>query len=150
MVSRGRGAVVTIASAAGLVGVYGYTAYGAAKYAVRGLSEALRGELAPHGVRVSCVFPPDVDTPQLAEEERWKPAETAAIAGIVQPLQPPVVARGILRGLDRGQPVVCLDGFSRALARWGGVLAPVLRRYMDGKVRKAQRAGAAVPATAAD
>ncbi|WP_432039683.1 hypothetical protein [Streptomyces cucumeris] len=79
---------------------------------------------------------------RLAEEARWKPAETAAIAGIVKPLQPRVVARGILRRLDRGQPVICVDGFSRALARWGGVLAPVLRRYMDGRVRTAQRRGA--------
>ncbi|MFE0425727.1 SDR family oxidoreductase [Streptomyces sp. NPDC058953] len=152
MVSRGRGTVVTIASAAGLIGVYGYTAYGAAKFAVRGLTEALRGELAPHGVRVACVFPPDVDTPQLAEESQWKPAETAAIAGIVKPLQPRVAARGILRRLDRGQPVICLDGFSRALARWGGVLAPVLRRYMDGRVRAAQRkeAGTATRSPAVD
>ncbi|GAA4685756.1 SDR family oxidoreductase [Streptomyces chumphonensis] len=150
MTHRGRGTVVTIASAAGLIGVYGYTAYGAAKFAVRGLTEALRGELVPHGVRVSCVFPPDVDTPQLAEESQWKPAETAAIAGIVKPLQPSTVARGIMRRLDRGQPVICLDGFSRALARWGGVLAPVLRRYMDGRVRAARRgAGGAAVRTAA-
>jgi 3-dehydrosphinganine reductase len=139
MVRRGGGTVVTIASAAGLIGVYGYTAYGAAKYAVRGLAEALRAELHPHGVRVACVFPPDVDTPQLAGEKQWKPAETDAISGVVKPLEPRVAARGIMRGLDRGRPVICLDGFSRALARWGGVLAPLLRRYIDGKVRAVQR-----------
>lgn len=149
MAARGRGTVVTVASAAGLIGVYGYTAYGAAKFAVRGLTEALRGELAPYGVRVACVFPPDVDTPQLAEESTWKPAETAAIAGIVKPLQPHVAARGIMRRLDRGSPVICLDGFSWALSRWGGVLAPVLRRYMDAKVRAVRRKKSGMTASTA-
>lgn len=142
MVARGRGTVVTIASTAALFGVYGYTAYGAAKYAVRGLTEALRAELLPHGVRVACVFPPDVDTPMLAGESQWKPPETDAIAGLIKPRQPGPVAQGILRGLDRGQSSIYLDGASKALARFGGVLAPGLRRYMDGKVRTAQRQAA--------
>ncbi|WP_447002674.1 SDR family oxidoreductase [Saccharothrix isguenensis] len=142
MTSRGRGTVVTIISTAGLAGVYGYTAYGAAKFAVRGLTEALRNELVPQGVRVTGVFPPDVDTPQLEEENRWKPAETAAITGAIKPLQPGVVARGILRGLDRGKPVICLDGFSKVMLRWGGVIAPVMRWYMDGKVRAVRKEAA--------
>lgn len=142
MVDRGRGTVVTIASTAALFGVYGYTAYGAAKYAVRGLAEALRAELLPHGVHVACVFPPDVDTPMLAEESRWKPPETDAIAGLIKPLKPQPVARGILQALDRGRSGIYLDGTSRALARYGGLLGPGIRRYMDGKVRTAQRAAA--------
>ncbi|HEX7444311.1 MAG TPA: SDR family NAD(P)-dependent oxidoreductase, partial [Acidimicrobiales bacterium] len=64
MVERGSGSIVGISSDAGLVGVFGYTAYGAAKFAVRGLLEALRAEMVPHGVHVGCCFPPDVDTPQ--------------------------------------------------------------------------------------
>jgi 3-dehydrosphinganine reductase len=76
MVERGRGSVVAVSSAAGLLGIYGYSAYGPAKFAVRGLMESLRAELNPHGVHVGVVYPPDVDTPQLAEENQWKPAET--------------------------------------------------------------------------
>ena len=151
MVARGRGTVVTIASAAALFGIYGYTAYGAAKYAVRGMTEALRAELLPHGVHVACVFPPDVDTPQLAEEDRWKPAETAAISGTVRPRHPQVVARGILRGLDRGRSTVYLDLTTRGLLACGGVLAPVLRRYLDARVRGVQRSTArTVPAPAGE
>ncbi|HEY4375788.1 MAG TPA: SDR family oxidoreductase, partial [Acidimicrobiales bacterium] len=77
MVERRAGSIVAIASAAGVLGIFGYTAYGPAKFAVRGLMESLRDELVPHGVHVACVFPPDVDTPQLADENRFKPAETA-------------------------------------------------------------------------
>ncbi|GCB52329.1 short chain dehydrogenase [Streptomyces sp. NL15-2K] len=36
MVERGRGSLVAVSSAAGLVGIFGYSAYGPAKFAVRG------------------------------------------------------------------------------------------------------------------
>ncbi|UQA90619.1 SDR family oxidoreductase [Streptomyces halobius] len=137
MVCRGRGTVVTVASTAALVGVCGYTAYGPAKFAVRGLTEALRNELCPHGIRVAGVFPPDVDTPQLAEEKRQRPAELDAIPNPSSPLAPGTVARGVLRGLDRGRPLIYLDGSTRLLAGWGGVMGPLLRRYLDGKIRSA-------------
>src|SRR5262249_28207824 len=46
MIERGRGHVVVVASTAALIGVFGYSAYAPAKYAVRGLAETLRPELA--------------------------------------------------------------------------------------------------------
>lgn len=63
MVERGYGSVVAVSSAAGLLGIFGYSAYAPAKFAVRGLMESLRAELVPRGVHVGVVFPPDVDTP---------------------------------------------------------------------------------------
>jgi 3-dehydrosphinganine reductase len=78
MIARGSGHIVNISSVAGFLGVFGYTAYGASKYAVRGFSEVLRAEMKPHGIRVSVVFPPDCDTPQLAYENQFKPIETKA------------------------------------------------------------------------
>lgn len=113
MVARRTGSIVGISSGAGLVGVFGYTAYGAAKFAVRGLFEALRDELTPYAVHVACVYPPDVDTPMFEQENRIKPAETAAIAGTVRPLPPEEVARAILRSIDRGTFAVYLA------RRWG-------------------------------
>ena len=68
MRARRSGQVVLISSGAGLIGLYGYTAYAPTKFAVRGFAEALRGELAPEGIGVSIVYPPDTDTPQLTEE----------------------------------------------------------------------------------
>ena len=74
MIERGRGHLVTISSTAGLIGVFGYSAYGPAKYAVRGLAETLRPELAPHGIVVACVYPPDTRTPGFDAENALKPA----------------------------------------------------------------------------
>jgi 3-dehydrosphinganine reductase len=135
MIERGRGSVVAISSAAGLLGIYGYTAYSPAKFAVRGLMQALRDELRPHGVHVGCVFPPDVDTPQLAEENRWKPVETAAIGGSIKPLTAERVARVTVRAIERERFAVYPDTATALLAGFGPVAAPLLRRLVDRKVR---------------
>lgn len=135
MVQRRGGSLVAVASGAALTGVFGYTAYGPAKFAVRGLMEALRAEMAPHGVHVACVYPPDVDTPQLAEENRYKPAETAAISGAVEPMSPEDVAATIVRGVERRRFAIYPNAEMRALAVLAPPLAPLVRRAMDRKVR---------------
>ncbi len=137
MVERGRGSVVAVSSAAGLIGIYGYSAYGPAKFAVRGLMESLRAELEPHGLHVGVVYPPDVDTPQLVEENQWKPAETRAISGTIKPLPPEHVARAIIAGIDRRRFLICPDTSTKALARLGSVLAPILNRDFDRKAARA-------------
>ncbi len=63
MAARGRGQIVNIASAAGFYNSEAMTAYGTTKYAVFGLSEGLRAELAPRGVGVSVVCPGFINTP---------------------------------------------------------------------------------------
>ena len=51
------GHIVNTASMAGVVPLPGMGAYSTAKYAVRGLTESLRIQLAPHGIGVSCLYP---------------------------------------------------------------------------------------------
>ncbi|MDX3614358.1 SDR family oxidoreductase [Streptomyces europaeiscabiei] len=139
MVERGHGSVVAVSSAAGLLGIFGYSAYGPAKFAVRGLMESVRAELTPRGVHVGVVFPPDVDTPQLAEENRWKPRETRAVGGTIKPLTAEKVAAAIVKGIDRRRFTICPDAGTRALARFGSVLMPLLNREFDRRVRAVQR-----------
>lgn len=138
MVSRGTGSIVAMSSAAGLIGVYGYTAYGPAKFAVRGLMEALRFELRPHGVHVACVYPADVDTPQLAEENKYKPAETAAVSGTIKTVTADRVAVSIVRAIEREQFAVYSDRMTALLAGVGPLIAPLLRRQLDRKIRRAR------------
>ena len=63
MRERGRGAVVTVASTAGRVGVPYTAAYTAAKHAAVGLMRAAAAELAGTGVTANAVCPTFVDTP---------------------------------------------------------------------------------------
>lgn len=139
MIARRRGSIVTVSSAAGFIGIFGYTAYTPTKYAVRGFSESLRAELAPYGVHVGCVFPPDVDTPQLEEENRYKPAETKAISGTVKPLQAARVAQAIVAGIDKRRFWIIPDPATRVLARAGGLLRGPLTSLFDRKVEKVRR-----------
>jgi NAD(P)-dependent dehydrogenase (short-subunit alcohol dehydrogenase family) len=65
MLRQGFGHIINTASLAGLLPTPGSAPYGTTKWAVVGLSLSLRGEAAPHGVRVSVVCPGGVDTPIL-------------------------------------------------------------------------------------
>jgi len=62
-----RGAIVTIASTAGLHPQQGNGPYCVSKAAVVMLSRALAQELRPDGVRVNCICPGGVDTPLMAD-----------------------------------------------------------------------------------
>ncbi len=63
MLAAGQGGqVVNTASMAGLIAPAGLSAYAASKYAVVGLSESLRAELAPQGIGVSVLCPGAVST----------------------------------------------------------------------------------------
>lgn len=64
MVARGRGGhVVNVASAAAFVASEALSAYSTTKFAVLGLSEALRDELKPHGIGVTAICPGIINTP---------------------------------------------------------------------------------------
>ena len=67
MIEAGRGAVLNLASAAGLVGAGHLAAYAASKHAVVGLTRSAADEVARHGVRVNALCPSFADTPLFAE-----------------------------------------------------------------------------------
>jgi NAD(P)-dependent dehydrogenase (short-subunit alcohol dehydrogenase family) len=54
---RGFGRIVNIGSVGGRVAVPHFAPYSASKFALTGLSDAMRAELAPHGIRVTTVSP---------------------------------------------------------------------------------------------
>lgn len=139
MIERRGGHLVAISSTAGLVGVYGYTAYAPAKYAVRGLAETLRPELAPYGIVVACAYPPDTRTPGLDAENALKPPETQRISAAIKPRGAADVARAIVRGIEKDRLVITADAQTAALARAAGMLGPYVRWSMDRQVARVRR-----------
>lgn len=64
MIAANRGGhIVNVSSAAGLFGLPWHAAYSASKFGLRGVSEVLRFDLAPHDIGVSVVCPGAVKTP---------------------------------------------------------------------------------------
>jgi 3-dehydrosphinganine reductase len=110
MLARGSGHIVNVSSVAGFIGTYGYTAYGASKFGLRGFSDALRSELRSRGIQVSVVFPPDTDTPQLAGEDPYKPAVTRQLAASAQVQSAEKVAEVIRKGIQKGRHLI-IPGF---------------------------------------
>jgi 3-dehydrosphinganine reductase len=136
MRARRRGHIALVSSGAGLMGIYGYAAYGASKFALRGLAEALRAELKPEGIRVSIIYPPDTDTPMLADESQSKPAATQAIAGSGGLLSADAVARAMVRGIERGAFVIAPGAQMTLLARLHSLLLPLLNWHFDRIIRR--------------
>ncbi|MCK9245464.1 MAG: SDR family oxidoreductase [Anaerolineaceae bacterium] len=137
MLERGSGHIINVSSLAGVLGVYGYTAYSGAKFAVKGFSDTLRAELKPRGIRVSVIFPPDTDTPQLRWENQFKPKETSSISGGTKPISAEFVARETLKAASKGKYAI-VPGFEAKLTyfaatRLGNWVYPI----MDLLVRKA-------------
>jgi len=62
MKAQGDGDIVNIASTSGMKGAARATAYSASKWAVRGISQCWQADLRPHGIRVVCVCPSEVQT----------------------------------------------------------------------------------------
>ncbi|NLW73053.1 MAG: SDR family oxidoreductase [Chloroflexi bacterium] len=144
LLDRGSGAIVNISSMAGVIGVFGYTAYSGSKFAVRGFSDALRCELKPKGIQVTIVYPPDTDTPQLAWEAQYKPYETHVIAGSDKAISADEVAAEILSGvLVRKSQVI--PGSEAKFLHWaathmGGLIYPIMDFLVsNARKKKASR-----------
>jgi 3-dehydrosphinganine reductase len=106
MKARRSGHIVNISSLAGFLGTYGYTAYCASKYAVRGFSDALRAELKEFGIHLHLIFPPDTDTPQLVYDNAHKPFVTKELSGAAKALSADEVSRTIIKGITRRKYII--------------------------------------------
>jgi len=132
------GTIVNIASLAGLTQAPAMGAYNAAKAGVVALSETLRHELEPHGIRVSVVCPSFLRT-NLASSLRG--ADDLAEAGKERYLTrakrtPEVVAARVLNGVDAGRYLILTDREGR-IAYWAKRFAtPLYRRAMAAPGRR--------------
>lgn len=139
MIARGSGTIVNISSQAGFIGVFGYSGYGATKYAVQGLSDVLRAELKPLGIQMAIVYPPDTQTPQLDFEKDLKPAETKAIAANSTVLTAEQVASSIMKGIRNGRYMIIPGAEGKVLFRLSQLLGNLTYPIMDAIISKAQK-----------
>jgi len=138
MRSQGKGHIVMISSGAGLIGVYGYSAYSPAKFAVRGFAEVLQAESEPYGIHVSVVYPPDTETPQLEEERKLKPRETALITQSGGVMSADDVAKAVMRGV-RQKKFIITPGYSMTMLGWlHSLIRPLLYSWFKYQIKKTE------------
>ena len=65
MIAQQSGSIVNISSVAGLLGSANAVAYGASKFAVRGMTKAVALELARYQIRVNSIHPGMIDTDMM-------------------------------------------------------------------------------------
>jgi short-subunit dehydrogenase len=107
MVQRGRGAILNVASTAGMQPIPYSAGYSAAKAYVLTFSEAIHQEVCSRGVTVTALAPGPVDTDfwQIAgwEVQGGKSFERTVPGTLISPAQ---AARAGVEGLERGERVV--------------------------------------------
>lgn len=152
LVASGDGHVVNVSSLNGIMGQPALSDYCAAKFGVRGFTEALRGELlaAGHPVKVSVVHPGGVRTniaTAALERARREGAEVTARDEartrvyneklLKMPAQR--AARIIVGGVEAGRPRILVGGDARAVdvlvrlaPRWYPKFAVRLERRLSG------------------
>ncbi|HVT21567.1 MAG TPA: SDR family oxidoreductase [Mycobacteriales bacterium] len=142
LIASGDGHLVNVSSVFGFVGVPSQSAYNAAKFGVRGFTEALRQEMliAGHPVAVSCVHPGGIKT-NIARDARAARdliplEERAARFEKAARTTPEKAALTILRGVDRKSPRILIGPDARLFdatarlsgARYQRVVATLMRR----------------------
>jgi NADP-dependent 3-hydroxy acid dehydrogenase YdfG len=111
LIASGDGHVVNISSMFGLFGVQGQASYNAAKFAVRGFTEALRQEMivAGHPVKVTSVHPGYIKTPIAHHASGAEGIDMNAAREVFDKIaitSPERAAKIILRAVAKGKPRV--------------------------------------------
>jgi short-subunit dehydrogenase len=135
MRARRRGHIVNISSQAGFIGFEGSGYYAATKHAVEGLSDSLSREVAPLGIKVTCVEPGPFRTdwagrslqqrrPTIADYQDTVGARLASTANISgkQPGDPVRAVEAIIKVVEADNPPkhlvlgsIALDGIRNKL-----------------------------------
>lgn len=100
MLQRGSGTIVNVASITGIMGFARMGGYCATKFAVIGLTEALRDEVLGRGVRVALVCPGTTETEFFVKAERDKMPGASRLLIAVSPER---VARAVCDAAEDGR-----------------------------------------------
>jgi NAD(P)-dependent dehydrogenase (short-subunit alcohol dehydrogenase family) len=126
LIESGDGHVVNISSLFGLLAVPGQSAYNAAKFAVRGFTEALRQEMLVNGhpVHVTCVHPGGIKTAIARNADAVAGQDPAALADLFDKKLARTSAESAARSIRRA----VIGNRPRAVVGWDAKILDVLVR----------------------
>lgn len=140
MVRQRSGHIANIGSVLSLFATFGFSTYASSKYATAGLTEVLRAELKPRGIRVSLVIAGYADTPMYTQTRHLEPPETYAItrgSGIIHPDQ---VAEVAARKMAEGDYMIYANFEARILPFLSRLWPGLANRILDFMASRAKPA----------
>jgi len=138
MVSQGHGHIINTSSMGGIIPMPATVNYATAKFGIMGLSQSLRFEAEPLGVRVSVVCPTRVDTP-FADNTEWINLDREWIMENTIPggmISAAECARRILKGVAKNKAIIHVGeaGFGSWVHRHFPFVTRALARRVGRKV----------------
>ena len=112
-IEQERGTFINMISVGGFVAAPWAVAYSASKFGLRGMSEALRGEVSAYpGIHICDVYPTFVDTPAIRHAGNYAGGKTSVPAGV---LDPRTVAKAVVGLADRPRHTTAIGAPTAAL-----------------------------------
>jgi len=142
VIASGDGHIVNISSVFGLIAVPGQSAYNAAKFAVRGFTEALRQEMlvAKRPVKVTCVHPGGIKTAVARNATVADDQDVQSFAEFFDKRlalhTPEMAARTIITGVAKGRARVVVGWEAKALDVLARIIGPAYQRVIATAVSR--------------
>ncbi len=133
---KGDGRIVNICSVAGLIGVFGYSAYCASKHALRGLTGALRAELKHQNIAFHIVYPAEFESPMVEALNVSRTKENKTVTGTIPILSAEAVADEIIKGIMKNRYEITPGIATRILTGLERVFPSAGRIVSDLQVRR--------------
>jgi NADP-dependent 3-hydroxy acid dehydrogenase YdfG len=142
VIASGDGHIINISSLFGLIAVPGQSAYNAAKFAVRGFTEALRQEMliAKHPVKVTCVHPGGIKTAVARNATVADDQDAQTFAEFFDKRlaihSPEMAAETIVDGVRKGRARVVIGWEAKALDVLARIIGSSYQRIIATAVAK--------------
>ena len=142
VIASGDGHIINISSLFGLIAVPGQSAYNAAKFAVRGFTEALHQEMlvAKHPVKVTCVHPGGIKTAVARNATVANDQNAQTFAEFFDKRlaihSPEMAAETIIDGVRKGRARVVIGWEAKALDVLARIIGPSYQRIIATAVAK--------------
>ena len=142
VIASGDGHIINISSLFGLIAVPGQSAYNAAKFAVRGFTEALHQEMlvAKHPVKVTCVHPGGIKTAVARNATVANDQNAQTFAEFFDKRlalhSPEMAAETIIDGVCKGRARVVIGWEAKALDVLARIIGPSYQRIIARAVAK--------------
>jgi short-subunit dehydrogenase len=126
MLRRRSGHIVNISSVGSRFVWPGATAYLAARWALRGFTEALLADLDGSGINVTLVEPGVVNSPYW-EHNQGSRERVPKLAKLIPEISPEDVAQAIVRGVERNRRTIVIPFMMRLFCRLHAVIPSVIQ-----------------------